>query len=72
MVLLGGLVTIGAVLIAQSRLIHSRPERFRRERLRGGLVLALLFVGFALLHRFVAEAERPRPDPGLVVFDAAD
>jgi hypothetical protein len=58
MVLLGGVATIGAVLIAQWRLIAARPEHFRTERLRGALYIAILFVSFAVMHWHLAEAER--------------
>jgi hypothetical protein len=53
----------GAVLIAQIRLVHSRPEHFRTERLRGALHLAILVASFAALHWYAAEAEKPPPDP---------
>ena len=60
-VLIAGIVIIGAVLIGQWRLIQTRPEHFRTERLRGALYVAILFVSFAVLHWQLAEAER-EPD----------
>jgi hypothetical protein len=58
-VLLIGIAATGALLLAQWRLVAARPEQFRTERLRGALYLAILFVSFAVLHYYVAEAERP-------------
>ena len=67
-VLLVGAVTIGAVLIAQWRLVHSRPEHFRRQRLRGALTLAILFVSFAVLHWRVTEPKREPEQCCLTLF----
>jgi hypothetical protein len=72
MVLIVGIVTIGSLLIAQWRLIGSRPEHFRTDRLRGGLSLAILFVSFAVLHWHVSEAEREPERCCLRVFDAPE
>ena len=68
LVLLIGATAIGAVLVAQWRLVATRPEQFRTERLRGALSLAILFVSFAVLHRHVAEAERPEQPCCLTLF----
>lgn len=59
LVLLIGMVTACAVLLAQWWLVTARPEQFRTERLRGAVALSVLFFGFAALHWYVAEAERP-------------
>jgi hypothetical protein len=61
-VLLIGIAATGTLLLAQWRLVAVRPEQFRTERLRGALYLALLFASFAILHRYVADAERPKVD----------
>lgn len=58
MTLLGGAVVIGSVLLAQWRLLGSRPEHVRTERVREALYLAILFVSFAVLHWSLTEAER--------------
>jgi hypothetical protein len=68
MILIAGAVTIGAVLIAQWRLIQTRPEHFRTERLRGALFLAILFVSFAALHWHVTKAERQEEPCCLTLF----
>ncbi|HEX8402497.1 MAG TPA: hypothetical protein VF628_12425 [Allosphingosinicella sp.] len=71
-VLIVGAATIGALLIAQWRLIHSRPEHFRMERLRGGLFLAILFVSFGVLHWHIRKAEREPERCCLQVFEAPE
>jgi hypothetical protein len=68
MVLLVGLLVTGAVLLAQWRLVATRPEHFRTERLRGAITLAVLFVSFAVLHRYVSEAEQPKQPCCLTLF----
>jgi len=67
-VLIAGALTIGAVLLAQWRLVAARPEQFRTERLRGALYLAILFASFAALHWYVAEEERPKEQCCLQLF----
>jgi hypothetical protein len=68
MVLLVGLLVTGAVLLAQWRLVATRPEHFRTERLRGAITLAVLFVSFAVLHRYLSEAEQPKQPCCLTLF----
>jgi hypothetical protein len=68
MTLLAGAVAIGALLLAQWRLLESRPEHFRTERLRGALYVALLFVSFAVLHWHITRAEREPEQCCLTLF----
>ena len=72
MVSLGGFFAIGALLLAQWRLLGTRPEHFRTERLRGALYLALLFASFATLHWYLAEAEREPEQCCLTVFEGPE
>jgi hypothetical protein len=72
MVLLAGAVLIGALLMAQWRLLNTRPEHFGTERLRGALYLTLLFASFAILHRYVTEAEQPEQPCCLTVFEGPE
>ena len=67
-VLLTGMAAIGALLLAQWRLVAARPEHVRTERLRGALYLALLFVSFAVLHRYLSQEERPKEQCCLILF----
>jgi hypothetical protein len=67
-VLIAGAAVIGAVLIAQWRLIQTRPEHFRTERLRGALYVAILFVSFSVMHWHLTEAEREPEQCCLTLF----
>ena len=67
-VLLVGMLVTAAVLLAQWRLVAARAEQFRTERLRGAICLAILFASFAVLHWYVAEAERPKEPCCLTLF----
>lgn len=68
MVFAVGIIVFSVAVLAPMRWIRDDRQSFTRKRTRGGIGLALLFLGFALLHFLVAKMENS-PETTLQVFD---